>query len=172
MKRVVLVAALLISCTAGSMIAQRRGGGPGPVNPFLGNDQAVREGESLYSQHCTTCHGAGGGGGEIGPAIVTSDRTALGVNDAQTFNTIKNGVPGTRMPPQRLTDEQIWKITTYIHALRGTAIDNSTPGTGMVAVFSTSALGIHALRSSRHAPFTISHSAETPWPVAYSGVSA
>ena len=80
MKRVVLVAALLISCTAGSMIAQRRGGGPGPVNPFLGNDQAVREGESLYSQHCTTCHGAGGGGGEIGPAIVTSDRTALGVN--------------------------------------------------------------------------------------------
>ena len=128
MKRVVLVAALLISCTAGSMIAQRRGGGPGPVNPFLGNDQAVREGESLYSQHCTTCHGAGGGGGEIGPAIVTSDRTALGVNDAQTFNTIKNGVPGTRMPPQRLTDEEIWKITTYIHALRGTAIDNPLPG--------------------------------------------
>src|SRR5438105_3373096 len=99
MKRVVLVAALLISCTAGSMMAQRRGGGPGPVNPFLGNDQAVREGESLYSQHCTTCHGAGGGGGEIGPAIVTSDRTALGGHDAPTFNTIKHCRPTTGICP-------------------------------------------------------------------------
>ena len=40
------------------------------------------------------------------------------------------------------------------------------------SVFSTSALGIHAVRSRRQAPSTISHSAETPWPVAYSGVSA
>jgi cytochrome c oxidase cbb3-type subunit III len=128
MKRVVSIAALLITCTVGSMMAQRRGGGPGPVNPFLGNEQAVREGESLYGQHCTTCHGPGGGGGEIGPAIVSDDRAAIGANDGQTFNTIKNGVPGTRMSPQRLTDEEIWKITTYIRSLRGTAVDNPMPG--------------------------------------------
>ena len=52
------------------------------------------------------------------------------------------------------------------------SIESSTPGTSTVAVFSTSAVGIHAVRSRRHAPSTISHSAETPWPVAYSGVSA
>jgi cytochrome c oxidase cbb3-type subunit III len=127
MKRV-LITALLVTCTTGSMIAQRRGGGAGPANPFLGNAQAVREGETLYAQHCTTCHGSGGGGGEIGPAIVSSERAALGVNDAQTFNTIKNGVQGTPMAPQKLSDEEIWKITTYIHALRGTAIDNPLPG--------------------------------------------
>ena len=39
-------------------------------------------------------------------------------------------------------------------------------------VFSTSAPGIHAVRSTRHSPSTISQSADTPWPVAYSGVSA
>ena len=128
MKRVVCVAALLVTCTTGYMFAQRRGGGAGPVNPFLGNAQAVRDGETLYAQHCTTCHGSGGGGGEIGPAIVSSERAALGVNDAQTFNTIRNGVPGTPMSPQKLTDDEIWKITTYIHALRGTAIDNPSPG--------------------------------------------
>jgi mono/diheme cytochrome c family protein len=128
MKRVVSLAALLVTCTAGSMAAQRRGGGPGPVNPFVGNEQAVREGDSLYNQHCTTCHGPRGGGGEIGPAIVSDERAAIGVNDVQTFNTIKNGVPGTPMSPQRLTDEEIWKIATYIHALRGTAIDNPLPG--------------------------------------------
>jgi len=128
MKRTVSIAAVLVISTVVSMMAQRRGGGPGPVNPFAGNEQAVREGESLYAQHCTTCHGAAGGSGEIGPAIVSSDRAALGVNDAQTFNTIKNGVPGTPMSPQRLSDEEIWKVTTYIHALRGTAIDNPLPG--------------------------------------------
>src|SRR5262245_42101907 len=131
MKRVVSIAAVLVTCSAGSMMAQRRGGGPGPVNPFLGNAQATSEGESLYTQRCTTCHGANGGGGEIGPAIVSSDRIALGVSDAQTFNTIKNGVPGTPMSPQKLSDDEIWKITTYIHTLRGTAIDN--PLTGDVA---------------------------------------
>ena len=52
------------------------------------------------------------------------------------------------------------------------SIESSTPGTSTVAVFSTSALGIHAVRSRRQAPSTISQSAETPWPVAYSGVSA
>ena len=52
------------------------------------------------------------------------------------------------------------------------SIDSSPPGTSAVAVFSTSALGIHALRSRWHAPSATSHSAETPWPVAYSGVSA
>ena len=52
------------------------------------------------------------------------------------------------------------------------SIESSTPGTSTVAVFSTSALGIQAVRSRWHAPSTISHSAETPWPVAYSGVSA
>ena len=32
------------------------------------------------------------------------------------------------MSPQKLSDEEIWKITAYIHALRGTAIDNPLPG--------------------------------------------
>jgi len=48
----------------------------------------------------------------------------IGVSDAQTFNTIKNGVVGTPMAPQRLPESDIWKIVTYIHALRGPAIDS------------------------------------------------
>jgi putative heme-binding domain-containing protein len=98
------------------------------VNPFSNNAQAVSEGDALYHQHCTTCHGANGGGGEIGPAIVSGDRVDLGRSDAQTFNVIKNGVQGTPMTPQRLPDTDIWKIVSYIHALRGTAIDNPLPG--------------------------------------------
>src|SRR6185503_1988234 len=127
MRARLVVAALLVVCSAGSLLGQR-GGGAGPQNPLLGNAPAISEGENLYNQTCTTCHGAGGGGGEIGPAIVSGVRADIGASDAQTFNIIKNGVPGTPMTPQRLPDTDIWKIVTYIHALRGTAIDNPLPG--------------------------------------------
>ena len=127
MKTNLFIAGLLVACSAGSLTAQR-GAGAGSPNPFLGNAQAVGDGESLYNQKCTTCHGAGGGGGEIGPAIVSGDRVDIGISDAQTFNIIKDGVAGTPMTPQRLPDSDIWKIVTYIHALRGTAIDNPLPG--------------------------------------------
>ncbi|PYR22097.1 MAG: hypothetical protein DMF94_05900 [Acidobacteria bacterium] len=73
MRARLFVAGLLVVCSAGSLPAQR-GGGAGPQNPFLGNAQAISEGENLYNQRCTTCHGAGGGGGETGPAIVSGDR--------------------------------------------------------------------------------------------------
>ena len=41
-----------------------------------------------------------------------------------------------------------------------------------VIVFSTAPVGIHAVRTRRQASSTRSHSAETPCPTAYSGVSA
>ena len=126
MKAAHSIAALLLLCGAASLLAQRPA--PGPPNPLVGNPQAVADGEVLYNQHCTTCHGSGGGGGEIGPAIVSGVRADLGVSDGQTFNIIKNGVPGTPMSAQRLPETDIWKIVTYIHALRGRAIDNPLPG--------------------------------------------
>src|SRR6185295_8486685 len=127
MRASLVVAALLVVCSAASLRGQR-GGGAAPQNPFLGNAQAISEGENLYNQKCTTCHGAGGGGGEIGPAIVSGDRVDLGVCGAQTINIVENGEPGTPMTPQRLPDPNIWKIVTSLHALRGTAIDNPLPG--------------------------------------------
>ena len=49
------------------------------------------------------------------------------------------------------------------------SIDSSAPGTPAVFVCSTSAPGIQAVRSVRQASSTMSQSADTPWPVAYSG---
>jgi mono/diheme cytochrome c family protein len=119
--------AALFLCAVAPLVAQR-GAPPAPANPFLGQAEAVTEGEILYNQHCATCHGAGASGGDIGPPIVSADRLDIGVSDAQTFNLIKNGVAGTRMAPQRLPETDIWRVVTYIHALRGTAIDNPLPG--------------------------------------------
>ena len=127
MNRALVMTASILTWAVGTTLAQP-GGVPGPANPFQGNPGAVHEGEGLYAQHCTGCHGPNGSAGEIGPAIVSGEHTDFGATDGQVFNTIKNGVRGTPMGPQKLSDDEIWKITGYIHALRGTAIDNPLPG--------------------------------------------
>jgi putative heme-binding domain-containing protein len=126
MNRTVLVA--LLVCVSVPAFAQR--GGSGPANPFAGNQAAIQEGDATFAANCTQCHGARGEGGELGPALASGSREDGRNNDAQIFNTIKNGVAGTAMPSWngKLSDDQIWKIAAYIRVLRGTAIDNPLPG--------------------------------------------
>lgn len=126
MNRLFMKTSLLLACALAPVLAQRPA--PGPANPFQGKPEAVKEGEALYAQKCTGCHGPNGSDGEIGPAIVAGDRTDFGATDGQVFNTLKNGIPGTPMAPQKLSDEELWKITAYIRALRGTALDNPLAG--------------------------------------------
>jgi cytochrome c oxidase cbb3-type subunit III len=118
-------------CVGVSLSAQRRGGGPpqGPANPFQGQPQAIQEGREIYNEKCTTCHGFDGGAGEMGPALGLEGRRYALASPSEIFGAIKNGVPTTGMPPtQDLSDDQIWKVTAYIQALRGTAIDAPAPG--------------------------------------------
>jgi putative heme-binding domain-containing protein len=97
------------------------------------SEQAIARGKSVYDQNCTACHGANGGAGEIGPAIVYSGTTTAlrgERSDADILAVIRHGVPGTAMPAWtgKLSDEDIASIGAYIHSLRGTAIDSPLPG--------------------------------------------
>ena len=126
MNRAFAIGSLVLTFTVGTTFAQRPA--PGPANPFRNKPEAVHEGDALYAERCTGCHGPNGTDGEIGPALVSGERADFGTSDGQVFLTIKNGIPGTPMGPQKLSDDEIWKIASYIHALRGTALDNPTPG--------------------------------------------
>lgn len=112
--------------------AQRRGPPAGPPNPFAGNSQAIAQGEQMYNQNCTSCHGPNGAAGEIGPEIVHNLSVPLRgeLNDNQILDVIRNGAPGTVMPAWKgkLADDDILKIGAFLHSLRGTAIDNPLPG--------------------------------------------
>jgi putative heme-binding domain-containing protein len=92
----------------------------------------AEQGKAIYDQNCTACHGANGGSGERAPAIVAADATTLRGerSEAQLLAIVRNGIPGTQMPAwgKRLSDDQINELGAYIHALRGTAIDNPMPG--------------------------------------------
>jgi putative heme-binding domain-containing protein len=123
-------AALLVASFP--VAAQRGSRPPAPANPFAGNQQAVIEGQALYNNTCTACHGKDGAGGDLGPPLAAPARRYLRPNDADVFDSIKNGIPATSMPPfKELSDNDAWKLAAYIHGLRGTAID--TPAQGNVA---------------------------------------
>ena len=134
--RAPLNASLLVALIFTTALAAQRGGGPpagSAPHPAIGNREAIANGERLYNETCTSCHGKDGTGGELGPPVAAQNRRYLRRTDPEVFDAIKNGITGTQMPPYagQFTDEQIWHITAYIHGLRGTAID--TPAQGDVA---------------------------------------
>jgi putative heme-binding domain-containing protein len=132
------IGSLFLGVIAASItVTAQRGGGPptaaGPANPAIGNREAIAEGEKLYNETCTPCHGKDGIGGELGPPVAAQNRRYLRRTDPEIFDAIRNGIAGTQMPPYtgQFSDADIWKITAYIRGLRGTAID--TPVQGNVA---------------------------------------
>lgn len=127
-----LATALVVCLAITGALAQRRAAPSGPANPFSGNAQAISQGEQLYNQNCTACHGINGGAGEIGPEIVHNLSGSLRgeLDDNQILAVIRNGTPRTAMPAWKgkLSEDDILKIGAFLHSLRGTALDNPLPG--------------------------------------------
>jgi len=128
----VLATALIVCLAVTGALAQRRAAPSGPPNPFAGNAQAIGQGEQLYNQNCTACHGINGGAGEIGPEIVHNLSGSLRgeLDDNQILDVIRNGTPRTAMPAWKgkISDDDILRIGAFLHSLRGTALDNPLAG--------------------------------------------
>jgi len=88
-------------------------------NPAIGNPRAIAAGEALWATSCAGCHGPDGSGGR-GPNLV---RRALWhpLTDEGIHKTIREGVPGTDMPPTSLSDEQTWSLVAFVKSLTGPA---------------------------------------------------
>jgi putative heme-binding domain-containing protein len=125
--------ALMVMSVGVSLTAQRGGRPPaGPPNPLEGQPEAIEEGRQIYNKACTVCHGLDGAPGETAPALGLEGRRFALRSASEIFGAIKDGIPATGMPPSPdLPDQDIWKMTAYIQALRGTAID--APAAGNVA---------------------------------------
>lgn len=92
-------------------------------NPFAGNEQAAKAGESQFRSNCAFCHGLGARGGGRGPDL-TRVRKRHGAADADLFHTINEGIPGTAMPANGttgqgvgMTAEEIWQVIAYIRSM-------------------------------------------------------
>ena len=85
-------------------------------NPLAGDPKAITDGAVLFRQECAFCHGVSARGGMRGPDLTTGSWTHGG-SDADVSATITGGVPGTAMPPNKLTDDEVWRIVSYLRTL-------------------------------------------------------
>jgi cytochrome c oxidase cbb3-type subunit III len=96
-------------------------------NPFAGSAKAAKAGEYEFRINCALCHGLGARGGGRGPDL-SRPKKKHARTDAEMFQTISNGIPGTAMPANGtngqgvgMTDEEIWEIIPYIRSLEAKA---------------------------------------------------
>ena len=94
----------------------------GQRNPFAGSVKAAKAGEYEFRINCALCHGLGAKGGGRGPDLTRAQKKHAH-NDAEMFQIISTGIPGTAMPANGtngqgvgMTDEEIWQIITYLHS--------------------------------------------------------
>ena len=97
-------------------------------NPFTPSADIVATGKKLYESKafCSACHGLEGAGGPSDvltphggqpPTNLADSAWQAARTDGEIFWTLKNGSHGTDMAPYMplyLTEEQVWKIVTYI----------------------------------------------------------
>ncbi len=95
-------------------------------NPIPPNQESVMAGENLYVVTCAPCHGLSGkGDGSVGltlnprPADLTQHAIPGVHTDAQLFEWITNGFPGSRMPPFKsaLSDTDRWNLVNFVRTL-------------------------------------------------------
>jgi mono/diheme cytochrome c family protein len=79
-------------------------------NPFNDLKEVEKEAESLYKQHCASCHGEKREG-TLGPALKGSAKS-----DSELFAIISKGVVANGMPAfaGSLDEQKIWKLVTLI----------------------------------------------------------
>ena len=100
-------------------------------NPREGDPQAIRLGTARFELVCAECHGMDAKG-VFGPDLTTV--WATGYTDERMFRTVRQGIPGTSMPPSpagRLPDDEVWAILAYLRTLATT--EQAPPTTGDAA---------------------------------------
>ena len=97
--------------------AQDSGDSPPPAgNPFGRDPAAVQAGDVIFHDRCAVCHGQKAQGSMAANLVRT--RSVRRGSQAALFKLIRNGIPGTDMPPQPdLPDNGIWQIISYLRSL-------------------------------------------------------
>lgn len=88
------------------------------TNP-MSSPEDFAEGKRLYRIHCGVCHGMQGTTGRGARLARRSYRH--GNTDAELFDLIEGGIPGTDMPGLWLEEEEIWKILFFVRQFAETA---------------------------------------------------
>ena len=85
-------------------------------NPFGRDPAAIQSGDVIFHERCAVCHGQKAQGSMAANLVQT--RSVRRGSQAALFKLIRNGIPGTDMPPQPdLPENGIWQIISYLRSL-------------------------------------------------------
>jgi cytochrome c oxidase cbb3-type subunit III len=109
--RSVRICALLLA--AGALLFAQHGYTPGDVE----------EGEQLFIENCALCHGPEG---DAVPRVnLASGKFRHGSSDEELSQVIKNGIPGTAMPPGNFHEHQLTAIIAYLRSMADSITSNT-----------------------------------------------
>jgi len=127
-----LACVFVILCIATPFAARAQGG-----NPYDGDRTAIRAGGAMYGNRCAGCHGADARG-DIGADLTLM--WAEGTRDERVFQSIRDGVPGSVMPPSSAQDNEVWAMVAYLKSISTVPPfenDTGNPSRGRSAFSST-----------------------------------
>ncbi len=81
------------------------------------SESDLRAGERIFRERCAVCHGADGNGGPVGPSLTRSEYKH-GDSDLAIYQVLRDGVPGTAMPPAHLRFREFLQVTTHVKMLQ------------------------------------------------------
>lgn len=87
------------------------------TNPYSGNEEAIKIGESAYAQNCARCHGLDGISGGIAPDL---RKLEPGYDGDEWFvyrvrnGAVRNGVPYMPKMADYLSQETLWSIRSWL----------------------------------------------------------
>ena len=92
-------------------------------NPFAGDANAAKLGESQFRANCAFCHGLGARGGGRGPDLTRAQKRH-GSTDSEIFHNIHDGIAGAAMPAATnggigvgMSDGEIWQVIAYLRSV-------------------------------------------------------
>lgn len=86
----------------------------------------VAAGARIFRSHCADCHGINGQGGK-GPDLTTG-QFFHGSSDEALLENISDGIPGTAMPGQFFSPDQVWQIVAFVRTLSARGSAKAPPG--------------------------------------------
>ena len=99
------------------------------VNPLEADPRAAGAGGSIFRAQCATCHGADAKGIEtIDAPDLTLLWTRSETTDGTVFQIIRDGIPGSIMPPHGFPDAQVWMLVSYLRSVAVAGTENRIAG--------------------------------------------
>lgn len=97
---------------------------PHTRDPLTASLEVTRDGQAVYGNACSQCHGADGHGTPMGLAMYPAatdltSRYAQGYSDRELYYLIWNGIGHSGMPGwhDQLRPEQVWQVIHYMRTL-------------------------------------------------------